>query len=175
MVASQKYRLIATILNVCLVMPEFAHSQDYPPPNCPHTKIRTISVDVISEYAPKSESEGAAKYANLTKLGDHLVKLSFRGPILGSMNSKIISLNSKCVGNSVEISAQLSQSKDYVGASKNALWRPRINVAVTAYQPGNRVYVIWTMQSSNGDEIRNTQILPFSNQIYPFVSDGLLN
>lgn len=84
------------------------------------------------------------------------------GPVLGSMDSHDVKLESSCTPEGIVLKATIDRSPFYNGdALKNITWRPRVEAELMSHRSETRVVVIWEMLSNDG------QRSPYSRLAYP--------
>jgi hypothetical protein len=92
------------------------------------------------------------------------------GPILGSMDSRVVKTALACTTTGFSITATITRSADFVGGvHKNVLWRPRITVAVVLRKADVTYQATWRMRLTTGAEVDNSQTPPYPRETYPIV------
>ena len=141
---------------------------------CDSVQVRTavVSLAYISTQLPTEDrAESVVEYP---KPGAAVVHV--QGPILGSMDSRAISLKPSCVSEGVLIEATISRSAQFTGAAaKNVLWRPIVAVTVSPYRSGSKLQVSWKMKTTDGRTLTEAQTVPFAVTTYPQVVRIQLN
>jgi len=96
------------------------------------------------------------------------VTLLASGPVLGSMDSKQVQTELVCLPNGVALTATLTRSVEYEGATaKNVLWQPRIEIVAVPRQADVTFSATWKMRLSSGSDLSHSRTPPYPEHQYP--------
>ena len=98
------------------------------------------------------------------------IKVTALGPILGSMDSRVVKTDLRCSDNGIVLKATITRSEHFNGAVlQNQHWRPRIVLTIKPKQQDVTLETIWSMRLTNGKVIDHAQTPPYAERPYPIV------
>lgn len=142
---------------------------------CPGVAVDSVEVLVQQEREVLLETKEdgsnikpALLLVSSQNMQENAVTVVAVGPILGSMDSRIVTTDLTCTSKGVMLTATIERSADYHGGvHKNVLWRPRLEAAVVRRIPEVIFQVTWKMRLATGVELDHAQTPPYPDQRYP--------
>ena len=166
MVTSANRRLVA----ICLLGSAVGAAEAVK--SCPDVDVQSVQVLTGSS---RTERIGIVQVP-ATANGEEAVTLVASGPVLGSMDSKQVHTELVCLPKGVAVTATLTRSAEYRGATtKNVLWEPRIEIVAVVRQPEVTFSATWKMRMSNGNELSHSRTPPYPEHEYPIVVTKIIS
>jgi hypothetical protein len=99
---------------------------------------------------------------------DEVLNVEVIGPILGSMDSRDISLSTRCAADGIYIRAATIRSVNYRGvALKNVLWRPLMSYQIVIHKHPIAISGEWQMFLSDGTPVHDIVSPGLGHQALP--------
>lgn len=141
---------------------------------CPTTELQSISTGIVIERAHVANPAPVIHVTRLREANEGprpregQVNIAALGPVLGSMDSRVVRMHSVCTKRGVLLTVTLVRSAHYHGAAlQNVIWRPRITMVARLRVPAVSFGITWRMRLTSGKEVRSSQTPTYPVQDYP--------
>jgi hypothetical protein len=145
--------------------------------DCPAADVLSFYETAVGERDIRRQSPPSAFGGIGTAEPDHSgLRVTIRGPVLGSMDRRDVLTALSCVENGVAVSIEMIRSADFTGeVQKDVLWRPDLTLVLRPSQPRVRVVVTWRMRLTSGRELDRMQTPPFPAHALPIVGETIVS